>query len=66
MLQHRNFYNGELSASLSIPLIKDLTLSPKVAYSFPLSNDAKEAIEKISDDEDKDIFYGGLNLAISF
>jgi hypothetical protein len=61
-----NFYNSELSASLNIPLYKSLALTPKIAYSFPLSSDAEDAIEGVSDDGDKDIFYGGLNLSLSF
>lgn len=35
-----NFYNAELSSALSIPVYKAITITPKVAYSFPLSNDA--------------------------
>jgi len=61
-----NFYNTELSSSVSIPITDALSVTPKVAYSFPLSNDAKEAISSISDDGDKDIFYGGINLTLSF
>ena len=61
-----NFYNAELSSSVSIPITKVLSVTPKVAYSFPLSNDAEDAISSISDDGDKDIFYGGINLTLSF
>ncbi|OHE58764.1 MAG: hypothetical protein A2Z47_13160 [Thermodesulfovibrio sp. RBG_19FT_COMBO_42_12] len=61
-----NFYNGELFSFLGIPLSKAITLTPKIAYSFPLSNDAKNAIKSISDDGDKDIFYGGINMTLSF
>src|SRR4030043_991521 len=61
-----NFYNAEISSSLSIPVWKSLSITPKIVYSFPLSNDAKEAIRKISDDGGKDIFYGGVNLTLSF
>jgi hypothetical protein len=61
-----NFYNGELSSSLSIPISKAITLTPKIAYSFPLSNDAKNAVRSISDDGDKDNFYGGINMTLSF
>lgn len=61
-----NFYNAELSSSLDIPIWKSLSITPKIAYSFPLSNDAKEAIRSISDDGDKDIFYGGINISLSF
>ena len=61
-----NFYNGELYASVTFPVTKAISIAPKIAYSFPLSNDAKEAISSISDDGDKDIFYGGINLTLSF
>ena len=61
-----NFYNAELSSSLNIPVWKAITVTPKIAYSFPLSNDAEDAIEGISDDGDKDIFYGGVNITLSF
>lgn len=61
-----NFYNGELYASVTFPVTKAFSITPKAAYSFPLSNDAKEAISSISYDGDKDIFYGGINLTLSF
>ena len=61
-----NFYNGELFASVTFPVTKAFSITPKAAYSFPLSNDAKEAISSISYDGDKDIFYGGINLTLSF
>ena len=61
-----NFYNGELSASLDIPVTEAITLSPKGAYSFPLSSDAEDAIKEISDDGDKDVFYAGISLALNF
>ena len=61
-----NFYNAELSSSLNIPVWKAITVTPKIAYSFPLSDDAEEALEAVSDDGDKDIFYGGINVTLSF
>ena len=61
-----NFYNAELSSSLNIPVWKAITVTPKVAYSFPLSDDAKHAIKNISDDGDKEILYGGVNVTLSF
>jgi hypothetical protein len=61
-----NFYNGELYASVTFPVTKAFSITPKTAYSFPLSTDAKEAISNISYDGDKDIFYGGINLTLSF
>ena len=61
-----NFYNAELSSSLNIPVWKAITATPKIAYSFPLSDDSEDAIEAISDDGDSDIFYGGVNITLSF
>jgi hypothetical protein len=61
-----NFYNAELSASVDIPVTKAVSVSPMLAYSFPISDDAEDAIESISDDGDKDILYGGLNVTLSF
>ncbi|MEJ2696010.1 MAG: hypothetical protein P8013_05115 [Candidatus Sulfobium sp.] len=61
-----NFYNGELSASVSVPLTKALSVTPKAAYSLALSNDAKHAISSVSDDGTHDILYGGINLTLSF
>jgi hypothetical protein len=61
-----NFYNAELSSSLNIPVWRAISVTPKIAYSFPLSDDAEDAIKSISDDGDKDIFYGGVNITLSF
>jgi len=61
-----NFYNGEISASLGLPIGQFVTISPMIAYSFPLSKDAKAAMEAISFDMDKDILYGGVNVSASF
>jgi len=52
------FHNGEVSASVSIPAAKSITIEPVVAYSFPLSDDAKTAISSK--------LYGGINVSLSF
>lgn len=61
-----NFYNAEVSASVTIPVDKSFSIEPSVAYSFPLSNDAEDALQAINDDGDKDIIYGGLTVTLSF
>ncbi len=61
-----NFYNGEVSASLSIPVWKTVTVEPSIAYSFPLSNDAEDALQSIGDDGDDDIIYGGVTITLNF
>lgn len=61
-----NFYNGELTASASYSVTNDLSVEPKIAFSFPLSDDAKDAIEALSDNGDSSQFYGGIALSLNF
>ena len=61
-----NFYNAEVNAALAIPLTKALSITPKLAYSFAISNDAKDAMHGLANDGRHDILYGGLNLTLSF
>lgn len=65
-----DFYNGSLSASLSIPVTDAISVTPLIAYSFPLSNDAEDVLEDIAeavtDDRDADVVYGGVNISLSF
>jgi hypothetical protein len=62
---YSDFHNGEISASLSIPVTDAISVGPMMAFSFPLSNDAEDAIEAISDG-DSSIVYGGAFLSLSF
>lgn len=61
-----NFYHAEVSSSLTIPVTKAISVTPKVAYSFALSDDSKDGISGFSDDGRHDILYGGINLTLSF
>ncbi len=61
-----DFHNGELSASVSIPVTDAISVEPMIAYTFPLSDDAESAIEAVSIDGDSSIFYGGVNVTLSF
>ena len=65
-----DFYNGELSASASIPVYKALSITPMLAYSFPLSDDAENVLEAnalaVTGDDDGDVFYGGVSISLSF
>ena len=61
-----NFYNAEVNAALTIPLTKALSITPKLAYSFAISSDAKDAMNGLANDGRHDILYGGLNLTLSF
>ncbi|GBE04388.1 bacterial protein of unknown function [bacterium BMS3Abin10] len=61
-----DFYNADLSASLSIPISDEVSVAPMIAYTFPLSDDAENAIEMFSDDSDSTTVYGGINATLSF
>lgn len=61
-----NFYNAEVNAALTIPITKALSVAPKLAYSFAISNDAEVAMKGLANDGKHDILYGGVNLTLSF
>ncbi|MBW1801764.1 MAG: hypothetical protein JRJ85_13660 [Deltaproteobacteria bacterium] len=64
--KYRNLHDGLLSAGLSIPLGKYMTLTPTLSYSFPLSGQADDLIKSTSFSNDSDFIYGGLTLSIAF
>jgi len=69
--KYHNFHDGLISASLDIPLGKYFTVSPMIAYSFPLSDDARHfiptmSIADVASDNDADFFYGGVILSATF
>jgi len=59
-------YNAELTAAATIPVTKAISVTPKVAYDVPLGRDAKVAIAGLNPWGTKSIFYGGLNMTLSF
>lgn len=59
-------YTSQLTAALTIPVLKYLALIPSVTYSFPLSNDAEDAVKAISYDGDSGIVFGGAALSFTF
>jgi uncharacterized protein (TIGR02001 family) len=61
-----NFYNGELSASVGIPVISHVSVTPKMAYSFALTDDAKNAIKSVNYGDSSSVLYGGINVTLSF
>jgi hypothetical protein len=64
---YSDFHNGELSASMSVPVNDAIAITPTLAYSFALSDDAESAIESLSaDSNESDFFYGVLNMTLSF
>ena len=64
---YSDFHNGELTASMSFPVNGSISITPKIAYSFALSDDAEAAIESLSAAGDEsNFFYGGFNMTLSF
>lgn len=61
-----DFYDGNINASLDIPIIDKISVSPMIAYSFAISNDAETAIQALSFDQDKEVLYGGIGFSFSF
>ena len=64
---YSDFHNADLSASLSIPVTESISISPMMAYTVDLSDDAESAIESLSaDGDDSSFIYGGVNITLSF
>jgi hypothetical protein len=64
---YSDLHNIDLSASLGIPVTKNISIAPMLAYTAALSDDAEAAIEALSADGDKsNFFYGGVNCTLSF
>lgn len=61
-----NLYRCALSASLGFKIHPDISVEPKIAYSFALSDEAEDAIRTLSVDGDDSVFYSGLNITLDF
>ncbi len=60
------FHDGVVSASLNIPFAKYFTCTPLIAYSFPLSSDAKNMLKTDSPSNKASHLFGGVTLSLSF
>lgn len=58
--------SGTIRVTLNVPVTKKMTISPKIMYSFPLSDHASDEIEMLSWEGDDNFFYGGVGLSYSF
>lgn len=63
-----DFHNGQITASLTIPITKNISIAPMIAYTTSLSDDAEDAMDfnNYSADKDDSFVYGGINATISF
>lgn len=59
-------YYGELSLATSVPVSKHWSVDARIAYSSALGDDGEHAIESISVDGEKDIFYGSVAITMAF
>jgi hypothetical protein len=68
--KYRALHDGQISVSLTVPLDKYITLTPMVAYSFPLSSDADDLFEAsnkgIGYSDNSDHLFGGVTLSIAY
>lgn len=55
-----NFHDGNLSLGIKIPINQYLSVSPKVQYSFPLTDHARREIKSSAFSGNSDFVYGGV------
>lgn len=64
---YSDFHDGVLSVGFTVPVNKSITVTPKLSYTFPLSNDAKDLMKASSKDgNDDDFIYGGVAVSMTF
>jgi len=70
---YSGFHDGLLTASIAIPVTEHISLTPMVAYSFPLTSDAGDLIESWSQEVanghtsgSNDFIYGGVTVSMTF
>ncbi|HWR98924.1 MAG TPA: hypothetical protein VN317_10925 [Candidatus Methanoperedens sp.] len=59
-------YYGEVSLATSIPIFKNVSLDPRLAYSSALGDHGEHAIKSISVAGQKDMLYGSLAITAAF
>ena len=64
--KYNAFHNGLISVGITIPFWDYFKVTPMIAYSFPLTNDASNLIKSTSFNDKSDFFYGGVTASMSF
>lgn len=65
--KYSNFHDGVLSVGLTVPVNKNITVAPKLSYTFALSNDAQDLMKANSKNGNDDSFvYGGVAVSMAF
>ena len=60
------FHDGSLSVGLAIPFYKYFTVTPSIAWTFPLSSSASNEMSAVSLDERSNHLLGGITLSMAF
>jgi len=63
---YSEFHDGVLSAAMSFPIGKYITITPELDWSFPLSSEAKDFYKDNSFEGDDNFVYGGVAASFSF
>lgn len=67
---YSGFHDGVLSASVTVPVVKYISLTPSISYSFALSSDAKDVLKDMNYNTigkaKSDAFFGGVTASFSF
>lgn len=64
---YSNFHDGVLSVGFTVPVNQYFTVTPKLSYTFALSNDAQDLMKASSKNGNDDSFvYGGVSVSMAF
>ncbi|MBI5055107.1 MAG: hypothetical protein HZB61_00625 [Nitrospirae bacterium] len=62
----RGFFNGQVAASLAIPVTKEISIVPRIGYSGPLSSKASDVLSNWNKSGDSHHVHGGITLVAAF
>ncbi|MBN1847203.1 MAG: hypothetical protein JW932_01315 [Deltaproteobacteria bacterium] len=64
--RYEALHDGNISVSTTLPFGEYITMTPMVAYSFPLSDEADYLLQSTSFEGESDYIYGGVTFSIAF
>lgn len=64
--KYRQLHNGVASVGFTIPFGEYFSVAPTLAYSFPLTDKAKDYIQAASLSDESSFLYGGVTLSMAF
>lgn len=63
---YSELHDGVISASMTFPVAKYVTVTPEIKYSFGLSSEAETLLEGSNSSGDSSIIYGGVSASFGF